>query len=178
MIITISGKPGSGKSTVGRMIAERIGFRFYSVGDIRGRIAVKRGITLEELNRIAAEDDTLDREQDMHIEELGREEDNFVIDGRMAFHFIPHSLKVFLDVDIEVSAERVFSDIRDDEERCSSVDEMAERLKSRQSSDQKRYLRYYGLDYLDTGNYDIVIDTSGKAVEDIVDMIIDNIRRK
>jgi cytidylate kinase len=41
MIITISGLPGSGKTTVARMVAERIGFRHYSAGNMRGEMAIK-----------------------------------------------------------------------------------------------------------------------------------------
>ena len=41
MIITISGLPGSGKSTIGKMLAKKLGYKFYSMGDLRGKIEKK-----------------------------------------------------------------------------------------------------------------------------------------
>ncbi|MCX6741353.1 MAG: AAA family ATPase, partial [Candidatus Parcubacteria bacterium] len=46
MIITLSGKPGSGKTTVAKILAEKLGYKFYSTGDLRGQMAMKRGLTI------------------------------------------------------------------------------------------------------------------------------------
>ena len=51
MIITISGTPGSGKSTVAKMIATKLGFKHYSTGDFMRQMAKERGISLEELSK-------------------------------------------------------------------------------------------------------------------------------
>jgi len=52
MIITISGLPGSGKTSVGKLIAERLGYEFLSIGDLRGSFASKKGLTIDELNKL------------------------------------------------------------------------------------------------------------------------------
>ena len=51
MIITISGKPGAGKTTVGKAVAARLGLEFYSMGDLRGKMASDRGLTIDELSK-------------------------------------------------------------------------------------------------------------------------------
>ena len=89
MIITISGAPGSGKTTVARLLAKKLGYRHYSIGDLRGEIALRKGITIDELNKLGEKDPSSDREVDEYLESLGKKEDNLVIDCRMGFHFIP-----------------------------------------------------------------------------------------
>jgi cytidylate kinase len=42
MIITIAGTVGSGKSTVGRIIAKRLGLKHYSIGDLMREMAEQR----------------------------------------------------------------------------------------------------------------------------------------
>ena len=61
MIITIGGAPGSGKSTVGRMLATNLNIPFFSMGDIRRAYALERGLTIEQLNELAKVDPSSDR---------------------------------------------------------------------------------------------------------------------
>ncbi|MFO8015868.1 MAG: AAA family ATPase, partial [Candidatus Woesearchaeota archaeon] len=49
MKITISGKPGSGKSTVARLVAERLGLNHYSLGDMQREVAREKCISMAEL---------------------------------------------------------------------------------------------------------------------------------
>ncbi len=96
LIISISGKAGSGKSTVSRLLAKNLGFRHYSMGDLRRKMAAGRGMTLAELNSLGEKEGFTDREVDEYQKKLGIKETNFVIDGRTSFHFIPHSVKYTL----------------------------------------------------------------------------------
>ncbi|MBI2133066.1 nucleoside monophosphate kinase, partial [Candidatus Woesearchaeota archaeon] len=56
MIITISGVPGSGKSTVARVVAGKMNLKHISVGDILREIARSRGMTILEISKLAEED--------------------------------------------------------------------------------------------------------------------------
>ncbi len=178
MIITISGMPGSGKTTVGKLLAKRLGFKFYSIGDLRGRMAMERGLTIDELNELGMEEDWTDKEVDEYQKELGRKEDDLVIDSWLGFHFIPHSIKVFLYVDPKVGAERIFRNQREDEERKGSVEEVYEMIKKRVEQTDKRYKKYYGISFRDRSHYDIVIDTTNLTPEEVVDRIVDEVRKR
>ena len=50
MHITITGKLGSGKSTVCKLIAEKHGYEIFSTGAIQREVAKELGITPLELN--------------------------------------------------------------------------------------------------------------------------------
>jgi len=177
MIITISGLPGSGKTTVARMVAERIGFRHYSAGNMRGEMAIKRGLTIDQLNEIGKKEEWTDKDVDRIIEDLGRKEDNIVVDGWVAFHFIPHSIKIFLYVDLRVGAERIYRNQRPDEERKANIEEIYEMIKKRVKESNDRYKKYYGIDFLDGKNYDHVIDTTDLTIEKVVKKIINIVKK-
>src|SRR3990167_7838739 len=105
MIISISGTPGSGKTTVAKMVAKKIGFNFYSLGELVGREALKLGLKTQEFYekdkfKVEGKMISLDKYLDKLQEDLGGKKDNFVIDSRLGFHFIPNSIKIFIYVDI------------------------------------------------------------------------------
>lgn len=176
MIITITGKPGSGKSTVGKLLAKELGYEYFSGGDLRGKIALDRGITIDELNKIGEAERWTDEECDKLIEKMGKERDSLILDSRTAWHFVPKSFKVFLDVDLMEAAKRVFKDQRPDEEKASSAKELHGRMKARMESDAQRYKKWYGIDYLDAKNYDLVIDTTKLTPQMTVKKILDAVR--
>lgn len=177
MIITISGPAGSGKSTVSKIVAKKLGMKHYSVGEFRRQMAKRMGITLAELNKLGESQDFTDREADKFQEELGKKEDNFVIDGRTSFHFIPHSIKVHLTADPMVRAERVFKDEKRMEKFGGLADAVREVLE-RDASDRKRYEKYYGLDVADEMHYDLVVDTSRITSEQAADRIISFVKNR
>jgi cytidylate kinase len=178
MIITISGLPGSGKTTVARMAAKRMGFSHYSAGDMRGRMAMERGLTIDQLNEIGKKEEWTDKDVDKVIEDLGKKKDNIVVDGWVAFRFIPRSVKIFLYVDLKVGAKRIFMNQRKDEERKGSVREIYEMIRKRVKESNERYKKHYGIDFLDGKNYDHIIDTTHLHIEQVVEKVIEFCRGK
>jgi len=177
MIITISGQAGSGKSTVAAALAKKLGFRHYSIGDIRRKMAKERGITLAELNKLGEKEMFTDKDVDGYQKGLGEKEDNFVIDGRLSFHFIPHSVKVYLKADINARVKRVFQDERT-EEHFHNTEDTKKALEEREKSDTKRYKKYYNLDCNDRKHYDLVIDSSEIPAENAVEKILKFVKEK
>jgi len=170
MIITISGKAGSGKSTVAKALARKLELKHYSIGDIMRQMAKEKNISLAELGKQAEKDETIDKELDNKQIEL-KNKDNFVIDGRLTAFFIPNAnVKVFLDCDVKVRAERILKDERN-EENSKDIDEMVKKINEREQSEKKRYKQYYHIDYCDEKLYDIVIDTTNLSVEGAVNKI-------
>lgn len=172
MIISISGRPGSGKSTIGKMLAKKLGYDYISVGDLRGEIASEKGMTIDELNELGLEQSWTDKEVDKKTEELGKTKDNLVVDGRMAWYFIPDSIKVFFDVDLNIAAERIFKNQRPDEKPVESIREMKQVLSNRMENTQKRLKKWYGVNYLNFSNYDILIDTTGQSPESVLEKLL------
>ncbi len=175
MIISISGKPGSGKSSVGKIIAEKLNMEYYDMGHFRRQIAKKRGITINELNKIGEKDFSTDKEADDFIVEKAKQEDNFVIVSRTAFHFIPKSFKVFVDVDLHTGAERIFKHSRE-QEKYKDFQHSKQSIEKRDLCDSKRYKKYYNIDVFDLSNYDLVIDTTNLTIEQTAEKIIEKIR--
>jgi cytidylate kinase len=175
MIITIHGQAGSGKSSISKLLARRLGYKNYSVGDLRRQIARKHGLTLSELNKLGEKHDWTDREPDKLQQELGEKRKNFVIDGRTCFYFIPHSFKVYLHADLKVRAKRVFHDERKAEGYRSLKDAEAAIL-YRDRSDRLRYKKYYRLDISKMRHYDLVIDTTSLSKRQIVERIVEALK--
>ncbi|MBI2548809.1 nucleoside monophosphate kinase [Candidatus Woesearchaeota archaeon] len=170
MIITISGTPGAGKSTAAKILAKRLGYSHYSTGDFMRTMAQERGISLQQMGTLAEQDTRIDQELDERQKQLGKNEDNFVIDGRISFYFIPHSLKVFLDADIKERAKRILKDQRASESHQSLNEAMAN-IKGREASEKKRYQKYYCLDYTNKKNFNLVLDTTNLTIQQTIDKL-------
>lgn len=183
MIITISGKPGSGKSTIAERLARALGVPRYYIGGLRRKMAADRGLTLEALNALGEKQDWTDREVDEYQRTLGQTEHNFVIEGRTSFHFIPHSLKLFFDVAPEVGAQRVFNDFKSGRRTPESsgnatLDDVRAMLNRRIASDVLRYQQYYGIENIyDPKHYDAVIDTTNLTPDQMFDRVMDVLQR-
>ena len=177
MIITICGYSGSGKDTVGKELARKLGYRFYSVGGIRRDMARKRGMTIQEFNKLGEKEEFTDKEPDKYQAELGKKEDDFVIVGRTSAHFIPHAFKIMLKVDLDEGARRIFTDKDRDHEKYSNIEEAKELVRKRDESDKRRYMKYYGIDPYDEKGYDLVIDTTNITAMEVVEKILSEFRK-
>ena len=178
MRITISGKAGTGKSTVARQLSEKLGLKHYSIGDLMRAMASERGISLLELNRLAETDKSIDFELDNKLKELGKEKDDFVVDGRLTAFFVPHAeVRVFLDADDRVREERILKDKRQ-HEKSKSLRDAISNVKKREESEKKRYKKYYGIDYIDKKLYNCFVDTTKIPPNEVVGNIIKFIESK
>ena len=178
MKITISGAPGSGKSTVAKRVAEKLELRHFSSGDYQRTLAKEMGLTITELARVAETDPEIDKKTDSWAEAIGEADDNFVMDSRLAFDFIPDSIKIFLDVTEDEAARRVFHEKRKEETENTTQGRTFEVLKERKDAEMKRYQKYYGIDYTNPDNYDLVIDTTSMPIHKVIEEIIKLVKEK
>ena len=165
MIISFSGTPGSGKSTTAQMLADKLAWPRYYMGSIWREMARKEGIDVTTYSKLNENNPDNDRKVDEYQRELGEKEDNFVIEGRTSWYFIPHSLKIYLYVDPEEGAKRIFGSLQKKNNRnegtgLSSWQEIMANNRSRLESDNKRYYQNYGVDVSDLKNYDLYLDTT------------------
>jgi len=176
MIISISGLPGSGKSTVAKILAEKLSIERIYMGGILRKIAEQKGITILELMKQAETDGSIDEEADKMVTDFGKTKDNFIIESRTAFYFIPDSLKVFVKVDLKEGARRIFQDLkkeeRNEEEKAGSVESLYKKLKERTEVDRSRYRKYYGIDFMDEDNYDLVVNSTYLSPDEVVERIM------
>jgi len=174
MQISICGTPGSGKSTVAKIVAQKLGYKYYSVGEIRREMAKKRGLTIDEFNSLPEDTDT---EFDEYQKKLGKTEDNFVIEGRLSFHFVPNSIKFYLVCDLGVAAERIYKNQRSTEKPYKSIEDAKKEIEERIKQDNQRYFKRYGLRPYHASHYDYVIDTTNISIEEVVQEILEKIKK-
>jgi len=176
-IITLAGMPASGKSTTAKLIAHELGFKHYSTGDLFREIAASQQMNVLDANLNAERNADIDFQVDERQRKLGKTEDNFVIDARLGWHFIPESFKVYLSLDTKIGAQRILADM-DEERRLreqvpENSDEYAALLNERLASESRRYRSLYNIDNHDEANFDLVIDTSTLPPDQIKDRVIE-----
>jgi len=176
MRITLSGTPGAGKTVVANELAKRLKLKHYSIGEFMRDIAKKKKYSLIKLSRLAEKSNVIDKELDKKQINL-KYKNNFVIDGRISFYFVPNSIKLFLDANFLTRAKRIFNDNRKGEHFSGLLNTKRE-IKERTNSERKRYKKYYDLDFLDKKNYDYYIDTTNLTVKQVTDRIISFIKKK
>lgn len=183
MIISISGAEGAGKSTIAKMLAAKLGWPRYYMGGIRREKARERGLTLEEYNKLGETDPSTDLEVDEYQKKLGESQDDFVIEGRTSWHFIPRSFKIFLDVSFEEGAKRILAALEQDDSRnegknLKTYEDVLASLKARRESDRVRYAKYFNIDVFDLKNYDFVLDTTDLDVEQVFVKIEEAVKKR
>ena len=176
MLISITGRLGSGKSTVCNILKERYGFEIFSTGTINREYARRLGITTLELNKRLNDDPSLDHEIDGTVTKLSeeRKDDKLIFDSRMAWHFARNTFKIFLTIEPMEAARRVMLNQRGEEERYTDVDDACAKLVERSRVERDRFVDIYGVDYYDYNNFNIVVDTTSRTPEEIVAIIMEN----
>jgi cytidylate kinase len=176
MIITLSGRPGSGKSSVAKALAKKLGYKFYKAGEIRRKYASERGLTLAELNKEAEDDPASDKLVDDYMRSMTKKEDDLVIDALLGFYFFPGSIKIFLDADVKVRAKRIL-ERENFEERPANLKEAIRLIENREAGDAARFEKLYGVNHLDPNHFDLTIDTTNNTVENTVEQTVNLIYR-
>lgn len=162
--IAISGDIGSGKSSVARILSRRTGLELISAGEIQRTIATVKGVTTLELNHLTQQQSNYDTLINELLAELGHTGTSMIFDSRLAWLFVPCSLKIYLSVDIDVAARRLFTGRNSTTEHYETIDETRSAIQERAGSERKRFLNRYGVDIACMDNYDIVVETSDTSV--------------
>jgi len=171
MILTITGDLGSGKSTVAKLVSKELKLKYYSTGSIFRKLAADMQLSLKELGELAKKDKRIDKRIDDYQKKLGEKEDDFILEGRLGFHFIPKSVKICLKVKLEEAAKRIMQDNRSDE-KFSNLKEATESINLRRKMEKERYQELYNLDIDNEKNYNLIIDTTIIPATEVAKKII------
>lgn len=165
MIITISGPPGSGTSTLKDNLEEAYDCHVISGGKIFRKMAQDKGLTLSELTQKAEDNTSIDNELDKRIEKYAKnfqrgnikqQYDHLIVESRLSAWLAPdEAYNIWLTASLE--------------ERCRRVDgrkETVQELKDREQSERSRYIRMYDVDIEDHNLYDLMINTEYHSVDE------------
>lgn len=173
MIITITGKPCSGKGVASKILCEKHGFDYLCAGDIMREIATQQGYkNVLEFQQQYSDIKEVDKFIDNKIAKIGeaRSADNLVIDSRLAWHFVKNSFKVFIDVNIDVAVKRLINANRQNEKATTEI-EARQLLTDRWQAENERYMELYNTNNLNMKNYNLVLDSSNLLPEQMADKI-------
>jgi cytidylate kinase len=142
------------------------------------KIALEMGVSLNELGQLAEQDDgKIDGKIDAEVKKAGDNE-KIIVDSRLAFHWIPESFKVYLDLPAEIAKERIWENLkknklRMDSEHAGSAQEVYQKITERLQSERKRYKELYGIEnHTDENNFDLVIDTDKNNLAEVAEIIV------
>ncbi|PJB72122.1 MAG: cytidylate kinase [Alphaproteobacteria bacterium CG_4_9_14_3_um_filter_47_13] len=171
--ITITGDPGSGKTTFARNVAERTGYRLITTGNMFRALAMQKGISVAALNELAETQQEIDREVDGYVKDLNAAPEHLVLDSRMAWYFLKNSMKIRLVIDPDVAVQRIFNDAeraRSWNDRFPDMDTAMKEVESRRQSEISRYKALYDVDIGNDANFDLVVNTSHKTRQEVLEI--------
>ena len=168
MIVTITGLPGSGKTSVAKELAKHLHLKHYSMGDIFRAIAKKRKVSVLTLTKQGKLADYLDREQ----QRIAKKNKNCIIDSRLGAYLIKNSnVRIYIYATLKTRVNRIAK-----RDKMSYKKALHETL-SRERQELNHYRKEYNIDYRCKKLYNIVINTEGLSVEETTRKIITKIKK-
>jgi cytidylate kinase len=164
MIIAISGLTGSGKNTLGELLAKELGYRL--VCPTFKDLAEKEGISLMEFQEKAEADPDIDRKFDAVLKEQASAGD-CVVTTWLGPWMVDADLKIRLSAPAETRAKRIAD--RD----TMTPDEAVKHVNERDGSNRARYMKLYGIDIYDESVYDAVLDSGQNSPEELLKLVMD-----
>jgi CMP/dCMP kinase len=172
MRITLSGDLGSGKSSVGRRLSDLLDIPYISAGKLFREIGQISNMDALTTNLAAETNTDIDAAVDQRTKDLDRSLPDFIIDSRMAWHFVNDAVRVFLSVCPETAAERVLADTTRQAEKYDDTQSALKMLRHRRDSELKRYKTLYNVDIEDEENYDLWIITDDADVDAVCEIVL------
>jgi len=172
MKITIFGLAGTGKSTAGKMVALKLDYDYMSTGNIFRDMARDHNMTLNEFEEFTKTDEKYDRNLDeITVTNYGKENDNFVFESRLAWHFIPDSIKIRLFCDDDTRMQRIAN------RENKNFEQVVGETKEREKIIYEKYKKLYGLENINNpDNFDLNIDTTTNDANKVVEMILEFVK--
>ncbi len=171
MIITISGLHGTGKSTIAKLIAEKLKIQYYSTGQIFRDLALEMNMTLEKFTKFVEKNPDIDKKLDNKIIEIAQK-GNIIIDSQLSGYILKSiaDFKILLTCSLETRVKRI------SERDKSRYEEKLKETTLREKSELERFKHLYDIDLEDQKElnqiYDLIINTENLSVEEILEKIL------
>lgn len=176
MILTISGLHGTGKSTIGKLIAENLGLQYYSTGQAFRDLAEDMNMTLKEFTEFVEKTPEIDKKLDAKIIEIAQK-GNIIIDSQLSGYILQSiaDFKLLLICPLEIRVKRMAK--RDD----TSNEEKLKETVLREKSELERFKLLYNINLRDQEKlkklYDLTINTENLTIEEILKLILSSLRK-
>ncbi len=172
MIITISGLPGSGKSTISKLLAKKLKLKRYALGKIFREEASKHKVDNLTLLKLAEFKPSINKLIDKKIKNMIGKTKNFILDSRLsALLYKKADYHLYLYAPITIRAKRIA--LRDKVD----YEEALQKTRLRESLERKLYKKQYKFDYINKKHYNVILDTSKCLPEGCVNIIINKIKQ-
>lgn len=169
LLVTISGLPGAGTSTVAQLVAEALGLERVDGGTVFRLMAAEAGLDVGEFSAVAEGNPEIDLELDQRLADRVKGGD-VVLESRLAAWIVTiehlDATRVWIDAEEGERARRVAG--------REGIDHQAsfEANQAREASERRRYRTYYGIDMDDRSVYDLILDSTSTAPEAIAESIL------
>ena len=191
-ILTLSGQPGSGTTTVATTLEDRLDATYVNAGTIFRSLADAEGMSLDEFSKHVNENPAIDRSIDYQLRDavdtylgntltaekpevaddvglaldIDTDAEYMILESRLAGWItgVDADLRVWCHAPLDVRCNRLTADGDGQED----PDELVER----QNDEAMRYDNWYDIDITDTSIYDLVVNTARWDAATVADMIV------
>ena len=168
LTVTVGGLPGTGTTTLCKLLQDQLGIPYTYAGALFREEAKARGLSLAEFGALSQKDPSIDERLDdrqLHMLRKG----GLILEGRLsgwlANRYKLPAIKVWVHCDESERLRRIVD--RDG----GTLKEQADLTWAREQSEADRYRRYYGVDLKDTAFYDLVLDSTHKLPQQLADEV-------
>ena len=168
MIITITGLPGSGKTTVAKELARHLHIKCYALGNLFRKIAKQKRTSVLDLTKRGE----LMQYMDNLTINIAKNHKNVIIDSRMGAYLIKNAdARIYLHASLKKRISRMAK--RDKKSYQTTLKETL----SRERQELRHYKERYGTTYQNKRLYNIILNTENLIIEETTKKLINKINK-
>ncbi len=181
-VIVISGMPGCGSTTTGKLLSERLGIEFFSVGTYYKKLAEEKSnihasptvVSTRYLSSKEGSKKELHNEIDAMQVNLAKR-GNIIIESKLGVHMLRElaDFRIWLKAGIAARSHRYA------QREKMGIAAAKKLLIKKERLEKDSFKRIYGFDFFELENEaDMVVDTTSKKPGEVVDIIISSLRKR
>lgn len=171
--ISVSGNIGTGKTTLAKNLAQKLGWTHLHAGEYFRQWHKLHNLPLDQTEKIPPQ---VDREMDFDYQRMMGSEEKIVFESHLAGWLakdLEDVFKILCVTDFKVSMERAAK--RDG----LSVEEATKLAKARSLALGRKFKKLYGVkNHLDPKYFNLVVDTTNKTPEEVLEYVLKSMENK